>query len=58
MPRRREARPLAEHYGDLVHVALLEARPAGLRTNQLISATRLTKSCGDAGQGVAHRLRA
>lgn len=30
MPRRREARPLAEHYGDLVRVALMEARPTGL----------------------------
>lgn len=44
MPRRREARPLAEHYGDLVRVALMEARPAGLHTYQLMAATRLTRS--------------
>ncbi|MGW6753129.1 hypothetical protein [Streptomyces sp. NPDC055006] len=43
MTRHREARPLAEHYGDLVRVALMEARPAGLQTRQLITATRLTK---------------
>ncbi|WP_282797374.1 hypothetical protein [Streptomyces sp. CC224B] len=32
--RPREARPLSEHYGDLVRVALMEARPAGLHTYQ------------------------
>ncbi|MFJ2060658.1 hypothetical protein ACIOMM_32680 [Streptomyces sp. NPDC087908] len=30
--------------GDLVRVALMEARPSGLQTRQLITATRLTKS--------------
>ncbi|REK86878.1 hypothetical protein DY245_29940 [Streptomyces inhibens] len=52
MPRRREALPLSEHYGDLVRVALMEVRPAGLRTRQLIIATRLTKS--QVGRGIRH----
>jgi hypothetical protein len=52
MPRRREARPLAEHYGDLVCVALMEARPAGLHTYQLMAATRLTRS--QVGRGIRH----
>ncbi|MFE2708276.1 hypothetical protein ACFXI6_53350 [Streptomyces mirabilis] len=52
MPRRREARPLAEHYGDLVRVALMEARPAGLHTYQLMAATRLTRS--QVGRGIRH----
>ncbi|MGW1365172.1 hypothetical protein ACWCQP_48410 [Streptomyces chartreusis] len=52
MPRRREARPLAEHYGDLVRVALMEARPSGLQTRQLITATRLTKS--QVERGIRH----
>jgi hypothetical protein len=43
---------LAEHYGDLVRVALLEARPAGLQTRQLVAATRLTVS--QVKRGVAH----
>nr|WP_220547604.1 hypothetical protein [Streptomyces rimosus] len=42
--RPREARPLSEHYGDLVRVALMEARPAGLHTYQLMVATLLTRS--------------
>ncbi len=29
---RRTGQPLSEHYGDLVRVALMEARPAGLHT--------------------------
>ncbi|WP_257585901.1 MULTISPECIES: hypothetical protein [unclassified Streptomyces] len=41
---RRPAQPLSEHYGDLVRVALMEARPAGLHTVQLVAATRLKKS--------------
>ncbi|MGP4087846.1 hypothetical protein [Streptomyces sp. KR55] len=48
----RQARPLAEHYGDLVRVALMEARPAGLQTRQLVSATRLTKS--QVERGIRH----
>ncbi|MDN3297243.1 hypothetical protein QWM81_25015 [Streptomyces ficellus] len=52
MPRRREALPLAEHYGDLVRVALIEARPAGLQTRQLITATRLTQS--QVERGIRH----
>ncbi|MEU6672138.1 hypothetical protein [Streptomyces sp. NPDC046727] len=52
MTRRREARPFAEHYGDLVRVALMEARPAGLHTRQLVSATRLTKS--QVARGIRH----
>ncbi|MFD3940388.1 hypothetical protein ACFWSF_34460 [Streptomyces sp. NPDC058611] len=41
---RRQTLPLAEHYGDLVRVALMEARPAGLQSSQLVAATRLRKS--------------
>ncbi|MFB8125738.1 hypothetical protein ACFVG1_24855 [Streptomyces bacillaris] len=52
MSRRRESRPLAEHYGDLVRVALMEARPSGLQTRQLITATRLTKS--QVERGIRH----
>ncbi|GHF27587.1 hypothetical protein [Streptomyces fumanus] len=52
MPRRREARPLDEQYGDLVRVALMEARPAGLNTRQLITATSLTKS--QVTRGIRH----
>ncbi|MFI6899330.1 hypothetical protein ACIBM4_35020 [Streptomyces sp. NPDC050256] len=52
MPRRREARPLSEHYGDLVRVALMEARPAGLQTRQLVAACRLTPS--QIARGVRH----
>ncbi|MFI6422829.1 hypothetical protein ACIBG6_36240 [Streptomyces sp. NPDC050842] len=48
----RQTRPLAEHYGDLVRVSLMEARPAGLQTRQLVSATRLTKS--QVARGVRH----
>ncbi|MEU1121992.1 MULTISPECIES: hypothetical protein [unclassified Streptomyces] len=48
----REARPLAEHHGDLVRVALMEARPAGLHTYQLMVATRLTRS--QVARGVRH----
>ncbi|MGW7200256.1 hypothetical protein [Streptomyces chryseus] len=40
--RSSQARPLSEHYGDLVRVALMEARPSGLQTRQLVAATRLT----------------
>ncbi|MFF4734214.1 hypothetical protein ACFY3M_55665 [Streptomyces mirabilis] len=40
----RAAQPLAEHYGDLVRASLIEARPAGLHTRQLVAATRLKKS--------------
>lgn len=43
-PVRGAARPLSSHYGDLVRVALMEARPAGLQTRQLVAATRLTPS--------------
>ncbi|MFI1035891.1 hypothetical protein [Streptomyces sp. NPDC020951] len=50
MPRRREARSPAEHYCDLVRVALLEARPVGLHTYQLMAATRLTRS--QVGRGI------
>ncbi|NBE50634.1 hypothetical protein [Streptomyces boluensis] len=53
-PRRRRgegALPLSEHYGDLVRVALMEARPAGLQTKQLVAATRLSPS------QVARRVR-
>ncbi|MFF0066525.1 hypothetical protein ACFYRC_34330 [Streptomyces sp. NPDC005279] len=39
----RAARPLAEHYSDLVRASLIEARPAGLHTRQLVAATRLKK---------------
>ncbi|MEU3748061.1 MULTISPECIES: hypothetical protein [Streptomyces] len=52
MTRRREARPLEEHHGDLVRVALMEARPSGLQTRQLITATRLTKS--QVERGIRH----
>ncbi|NHI12029.1 hypothetical protein STPH2_7399 [Streptomyces sp. KO7888] len=52
MPRCREAQPLAKHYGDLVGVALMEARPAGLHTYQLMAATRLTRS--QVGRGIRH----
>ncbi|MBO1332558.1 hypothetical protein J3486_14965 [Streptomyces sp. VRA16 Mangrove soil] len=41
-----------EHYGDLVRVALMEARPAGLHTVQLVAATRLKKS--QVQRGVRH----
>ncbi|MFJ3229296.1 hypothetical protein ACIPJS_39055 [Streptomyces sp. NPDC086783] len=50
--RPRETRPLSEHYGDLVRVALMKARPAGLHTNQLMVATRLTRS--QVARGVRH----
>lgn len=49
---RRTARPLAEHYGDLVRVALMEARPSGLKTRQLVAATRL--SPGQVARGMRH----
>ncbi|WP_235215212.1 hypothetical protein [Phaeacidiphilus oryzae] len=49
---RREARPLDEHYGDLVCTALMEARPAGLHTVQLVAATRLKKS--QVQRGIRH----
>lgn len=49
---RRGARPLAEHYGDLVRVALMEARPSGLHTKQLVAATRLTVS--QVARGIRH----
>lgn len=52
MARRREARPLEEHYGDLVRVALMEARPSGLQTRQIITATRLTRS--QVERGIRH----
>ncbi|MFH8562042.1 hypothetical protein [Streptomyces sp. NPDC017988] len=56
MPARRrhggETQPLSEHYGDLVRVALIEARPAGLQTKQLVVATRLTPS--QVARGVRH----
>lgn len=48
----REARPVAVHYGDLVRAALMEARPAGLQTRQLIAATRLTRS--QVERGIRH----
>ncbi|MFI8930565.1 hypothetical protein ACIG3E_23145 [Streptomyces sp. NPDC053474] len=50
--RPRGAQPLSEHYGDLVRVALMEARPAGLHTYQLMSATRLTRS--QVSRGIRH----
>ncbi|QFX85942.1 hypothetical protein GEV49_37190 [Streptomyces sp. SYP-A7193] len=58
MPRCREARPLAKHYSDLVRGALMEARPAGLHTYQLMAATRLTRSQvgWDDGDGVEEDL--
>ncbi|MER5796262.1 hypothetical protein [Streptomyces sp. NPDC001980] len=49
---RRPAQPLSEHFGDLVRVALMEARPAGLSTVQLVAATRLKKS--QVQRGVRH----
>ncbi|MGW8886266.1 hypothetical protein [Streptomyces sp. NPDC055749] len=52
MSRRRHARPLSEHYGDLVRVALMEARPSGLQTRQLVAATRLTP--WQVARGVRH----
>ncbi|MFI5809253.1 hypothetical protein [Streptomyces sp. NPDC051561] len=48
----RTARPLGEHYGDLVRVALMEARPSGLQTVQLVAATRLKKS--QVARGIRH----
>ncbi|MCX4482393.1 hypothetical protein OG890_00285 [Streptomyces anulatus] len=48
----RTARPLSEHYGDLVRVSLMEARPASLHTYQLMSATRLKKS--QVTRGIRH----
>ncbi|MGW8883881.1 hypothetical protein [Streptomyces sp. NPDC055749] len=41
---RRFAQPLGEYYADLVRVSLIEARPAGLTTKQLVAATRLSRS--------------
>ncbi|MEU9028945.1 hypothetical protein AB0D46_15720 [Streptomyces sp. NPDC048383] len=56
LPARRRIRgaatPLSVHYGDLVRVALMEARPAGLQTRQLVAATRLTPS--QVARGVRH----
>ncbi|MFE5537678.1 hypothetical protein ACFQ78_18295 [Streptomyces sp. NPDC056519] len=56
LPARRRIRgaatPLSTHYGDLVRVALMEARPAGLQTRQLVAATRLTPS--QVARGVRH----
>ncbi|MER7967631.1 hypothetical protein ABTX35_01195 [Streptomyces sp. NPDC096080] len=49
---RRPAQPLSEHFGDLVRVALMEARPAGLHTVQLVAATRLKKS--QVQRGIRH----
>lgn len=49
---RRAGQPLDEHYGDLVRVALMEARPAGLHTVQLVAATRLKKS--QVQRGIRH----
>ncbi|UCM91629.1 hypothetical protein [Streptomyces marincola] len=43
---------MAVHYGDLVRAALMEARPAGLQTRQLIAATRLTRS--QVARGIQH----
>ncbi|MET8509204.1 hypothetical protein ABZV60_31925 [Streptomyces sp. NPDC004787] len=50
--RGSQARPLSEHYGDLVRVALMEARPSGLQTRQLVAATRLTPP--QVARGVRH----
>ncbi len=47
-----QARPLSEHYGDLVRVSLMEARPSGLQTKQLVAATRLSPS--QVARGVRH----
>ncbi|MET9387885.1 hypothetical protein ABZY09_44580 [Streptomyces sp. NPDC002928] len=49
---RRTGQPLDEYYGDLVRVALMEARPAGLHTVQLVAAARLKKS--QAQRGIRH----
>ncbi|MFD7079991.1 hypothetical protein [Streptomyces sp. NPDC059918] len=49
---RGAAAPLSTHYGDLVRVALMEARPAGLQTRQRVAATRLTPS--QVARGVRH----
>ncbi|MFG2030505.1 hypothetical protein [Streptomyces alfalfae] len=49
---RRTGQPLSEHYGDLARVALMEARPAGLHTVQLVAATRLKKS--QVQRGIRH----
>ncbi|MGW1077064.1 hypothetical protein [Streptomyces sp. NPDC002537] len=46
------ARPVAEHYGDLVRAALLEARPVGLHSRQLVAATCLTPS--RVARGIEH----
>ncbi|QUI35580.1 hypothetical protein H9W91_00030 [Streptomyces alfalfae] len=43
---------MSEHYGDLARVALMEARPAGLHTVQLVAATRLKKS--QVQRGIRH----
>jgi len=48
----RAARPLAEYYGDLVRVALMEARPCGLQSKQLVAATRLRPS--QVARGIGH----
>ncbi|WP_030681288.1 hypothetical protein [Streptomyces rimosus] len=47
----RQARPVAEHYGDLVRAALIEARPSGLQMRQLVAATRLRPSQVQRGLG-------
>lgn len=47
-----QAQPLSEYYGDLVRVALMEARPSGLQTRQLVAATRLTPY--QVARGVRH----
>jgi hypothetical protein len=54
MGRRRpdEAKPVSEYYGDLVRAALMEARPVGLHTRQLVSATQLTTS--QVARGIRH----
>jgi hypothetical protein len=57
VPRRREARPLAEHYSDLVRVALMEARPAGLHTYQLMATTRADPLAGRPGDPARLRRR-
>ncbi|MFC9931881.1 hypothetical protein [Streptomyces sp. NPDC127190] len=43
---------MSEYYGDLVRTALMEARPAGLHTRQLVSATQLTTS--QVARGIRH----
>ncbi|MFD4025822.1 hypothetical protein ACFWRV_20290 [Streptomyces sp. NPDC058576] len=45
-------RPLSQHYGDQVRVALMEARPAGLQAKQLVAANRLSPS--QVARGVRH----